>query len=96
MPLGDMRLASSDLQTRFTGGLLSTNLFHRQFSDKIENVLSEQNNGRWLSRPENAGDGQASGLELEARAPLDVLGLPQLTLWSNATAVHTRLHSLRG
>jgi|EP01046_Picozoa_sp_COSAG06_P024543 hypothetical protein len=26
MPLGDMRLASSDLQTRFTGGLLSTNL----------------------------------------------------------------------
>ena len=36
---------------------------------------------------------QASGLELEARAPLDVLGLPQLTLWSNATAVHTRLKS---
>lgn len=74
-------------------GLLSANLFHRQFSDKIENVLSEQNNGRWLSRPENAGDGQASGLELEARAPMDVLGLPQLTLWSNATAVHTRLKS---
>jgi len=26
MPLGDLRMASSDLQTRFTGGLLATNL----------------------------------------------------------------------
>ena len=26
MPLGDLRLAPSDLQTRFTGGLLATNL----------------------------------------------------------------------
>ena len=26
MPLGDNRLADSDLQTRFTGGLLATNL----------------------------------------------------------------------
>ena len=26
MPLGDNRMASSDLQTRFTGGLLATNL----------------------------------------------------------------------
>lgn len=74
-------------------GLLSANLFYRVFDDKIENVLSQQTNGRWLSTPQNTGKGQASGLELEARLPLDRLGLPQLTLWSNGTAVHTRLKS---
>ncbi len=74
-------------------GLLSANLFYREFDDKIENVLSQQSNSRWLSSPENTGSGQASGLELEARLPLDSLGLPQLTLWSNGTAVHTRLKS---
>lgn len=74
-------------------GLLSANLFYREFDDKIENVLSQQSNGRWLSSPKNTGRGQASGLELEARLPLDDLGLPQLTLWSNGTAVHTRLKS---
>lgn len=74
-------------------GLLSANLFYREFDDKIESVLSQQSNSRWLSSPENTGSGQASGLELEARLPLDGIGLPQLTLWSNGTAVHTRLKS---
>ena len=71
-------------------GLLSINGFARKFDDKIE-YLSELEGANYVSRPRNVGDGELYGLELEGRAPLEIINVPQLTLWGNATWVHTKL-----
>lgn len=73
-------------------GLLSAKVFARQFKDKLETIYTNES-GRIVARTQNAGDGDMSGLELEARLPLEDLGLKQLTLWSNFTAVTTQLTS---
>lgn len=73
-------------------GLLSSNLFYRHFDNKIETVLSYES-GRWVNSPINAGTAQVTGIELEARIPLDKISLPQMTIWSNATWAHSRLKS---
>lgn len=71
-------------------GMVSINGFLRKFDDKIE-YLSELEGGSYVSRPRNVGDGELYGLELEGRVPLEMLHLPQLTLWGNVTWVHTEL-----
>lgn len=73
-------------------GLLSANAFYRDFDDKIETMLGTES-GRWVARPVNAGSAKLTGIELEARIPLDALSLPQMTLWSNATWAKSRLKS---
>lgn len=73
-------------------GLLSAKVFAREFKDKLE-TLSTNEAGRIVARTQNAGDGRMAGLELDARVPLESLGLKTLTLWSNLTAVKTRLTS---
>lgn len=74
-------------------GLLSANLFYRKFDNKIEKVLTQHDNNRWLSTLTNSGKGTAQGLELEARLPMDIMHLPELTLWTNFTAIHSRLNN---
>jgi len=71
-------------------GLVSINGFLRKFDDKIEN-LSELEGADYVSRPRNVGDGELFGVELEGRLPLEMFSLPQLTLWGNATWVHSEL-----
>ncbi|HWK95801.1 MAG TPA: TonB-dependent receptor [Pseudolabrys sp.] len=71
-------------------GIVSANVFGRQFEDKIETALALEN-GRYVSRPRNAGDGKLFGVEVEGRLPLTFLPVPGLTLWGNATAVKTEL-----
>ncbi|MFA5899246.1 MAG: TonB-dependent receptor [Hyphomicrobium sp.] len=71
-------------------GLLSANFFARSFQDKIEATLTQEA-GRWTETPRNAGDGTLYGAELEARLPLVFMGLPDLTLWGNATAMKSEL-----
>jgi len=71
-------------------GFVSLNAFARQFEDKIEN-LSELEGGLYTQRPRNVGDGKLYGVELEGRLPLEIVNLPQFTLWGNATWVHTSL-----
>jgi iron complex outermembrane receptor protein len=71
-------------------GLLSANFFARSFQDKIEGSLSLEG-GDWIETLRNAGDGELYGVELEARVPLVFVGLPDLTLWSNATAMKSEL-----
>ena len=66
-------------------GYASVNLFHREFDDKIEPLIEQGANGRFVSRPRNVGDGQATGLELSGRAPLTPIGGDNVTLWGNAT-----------
>ncbi len=76
-------------------GIVSLNVFARKFEDKIE-ALSELEGATYVSRPRNVGDGELFGVELEGRVPLEIISLPQLTLWGNATWVHTRLDDPNG
>lgn len=74
-------------------GLFSVNYFNRQFSNKIERSLTTytrpNNSTAYLSTPRNLGDGEAYGVELEARVPLKMFGMPNLTLWGNLTTIHS-------
>lgn len=73
-------------------GLLSANFFARSFQDKIEGALSyDAGADEWTETLRNAGDGELYGVELEARVPLVFLGMPDLTLWANATAMKSEL-----
>ncbi|QUS37615.1 TonB-dependent receptor [Tardiphaga alba] len=75
-------------------GILSANVFARNFEDKLERRLTQGYTGeptRWISDLRNAGNGNAYGLELEGRIPLRMLSMPNLTLWSNATLIKTEL-----
>lgn len=75
-------------------GILSANVFARSFEDKLERRLTYGYPGqsnRWISELRNAGNGEAYGLELDGRIPLRMLGMPNLTLWGNATLVRTQL-----
>lgn len=73
-------------------GLLSAKVFARQFKDKLETIYTNES-GRIVARTQNAGDADMSGLELDARLPLEALGFRHLTLWSNFTTVTTQLTS---
>ncbi|KKN57606.1 hypothetical protein LCGC14_0560500 [marine sediment metagenome] len=76
-------------------GLASVNVFARKFSDKIENIR-ELEGTRYVSRPKNIGDGQVFGVELEGRLPLDILELPNVTLWANATYIDSEVDTASG
>lgn len=71
-------------------GLLSAGVFQRNFKDKLESLTGLEN-GRYVSRLQNGGDGHMYGLELDARVPLDFLQLQNVSIWSNLTRVHTRI-----
>lgn len=74
-------------------GLLSAKAFKRDFSNKLENFTALEG-ARYVSRPQNSGDGSMHGAELEARIPFNMIGGSRnLTLWSNLTAVKTSLSS---
>lgn len=71
-------------------GIVSANLFARNFHNKIESALSQEA-GRWISDPRNVGDGTLYGAELEVRSSLDFVEMPNLTLFANATAMRSSL-----
>jgi len=71
-------------------GVVSMNFFYRDFRNKIERLTRDEG-GRFVSRPQNVGDGEMFGVELDGRVPLKALGLPQLTLWGNVTLIDTRI-----
>jgi hypothetical protein len=49
-----------------------------------------------VKRPRNVGDGELYGVELEGRLPLEIINLPQFTLWGNATWVHSEIEDPNG
>jgi len=73
-------------------GLVSLNLYARDFADKIEHTLS-LDGARWLRSPRNSGDGQLYGAEVEARLSLANAGsaLDGLTVFANATTMKSEL-----
>ncbi|PHS69340.1 MAG: hypothetical protein COB23_06920 [Methylophaga sp.] len=77
------------------GGIASVNLFAREFTDKIENI-STLENARYVSRPQNIGDGRLFGIEFEGRLPMTMIDLPNLTLWGNATYIDSEVDTSTG
>jgi len=73
-------------------GLISLNLYARDFADKIESTLS-LDGSRWVRSPRNSGDGQLYGAEIEARVTLANAGaaLDGLTVFANATTMKSEL-----
>jgi len=73
-------------------GLVSLNLYARDFADKIEHTLSLDGT-RWVRSPRNSGDGQLYGAEIEARISLVNAGgaLDGLTVFANATTMKSEL-----
>ena len=63
-------------------GFASVNVFARKFDDKIENVTG-LSGGRFVATPRNIGDGEAYGIEVSGRAPLDGIGFEGATLWGS-------------
>ena len=85
------------------GGILSTNLFLRKIDKLIRQVRSQETvvyatAPRWVSRPQNIGQADVAGLELEAKGRLSDLidtDLP-ITLRSNFTLMWSQVNQVLG
>lgn len=85
------------------GGLLSANAYVKRIDNLIRNTRSEQIVDyapvkRWLSRPENIGQADAAGLELEAKGKASDLmdtTLP-LSLRANLSLMWSRVSQVSG
>lgn len=72
-------------------GIVGVNLFYRDISDLIELVAVENildDDGEVVGNlftPQNIGDGQTWGVELDFSAPLTAFGLPDTGLFANYT-----------
>jgi outer membrane receptor for ferrienterochelin and colicins len=86
------------------GGVLSANLFHRRITDLIRNLVALENvswspgQPRYVSRPQNIGNAQSSGLELEAKFRLDQMvgGAPPTEVRANASIFRSRVDAIPG
>ena len=86
------------------GGVLSANLFHRQISDLIRNVVAIEAVSwspgvpRYVSRPQNIGDATSQGIELEAKFRLsDVFSdAPGVDLRTNLSLFRSRVQGIPG
>ena len=81
------------------GGILSANVFHRQISDYMRGVISQDPvTGRWVSRMQNVGDAITQGIELEAKMRLsEVLSdAPPVDLRANASVFQSRVKAVPG
>jgi iron complex outermembrane receptor protein len=83
------------------GGVLSANVFHRNISALIRNVVTRDAVAgvpRWVSRPENIGDAVTGGVELEAKYRLDqvVEGAPRVEMRHNLALYRSRVQGIPG
>lgn len=81
------------------GGILSANVFHRQISDYMRGVPSQDPvTGRWVSRMQNVGDAVTQGIELEAKMRLSdvVSDAPPIDLRANASVFQSRVKGVPG
>ena len=85
------------------GGILSANLFLKRIDNLIRQVRSLESVSyasvpRWVSRPQNIGQANVAGLELEAKGRLSDListDLP-ITLRSNLTLMWSQVNQVSG
>lgn len=77
------------------GGVLGANLFRRDIENLVERRTAIEG-ARWIERPQNVGDAQVWGWELDARPRMDMLGLPELMLRFNYTRLYSEIESTPG
>lgn len=70
-------------------GVLGINLFYRDFSDLIQR-RTQFESGRYVSRPTNIGNAAIWGMELDAKAQMGIIGLPDLSLRGNFVTQNSR------
>ena len=68
-------------------GIFGANVFYRNIKDKIE--LTQIDAG--LFTPDNVGDGQTWGVELDLSMPLSFIGLPDVGLYANYTCLDSAI-----
>jgi iron complex outermembrane receptor protein len=86
------------------GGVLSANVFYRRISDYMRNVTTLETvswspgTPRWVSRPQNVGDADTRGLELEAKFRLSevMADAPPLELRSNVSFFRSHVKNVPG
>jgi len=86
------------------GGVLSANLFRRRVSDLIRNVVALETvswspaTPRYVSRPQNIGDGVTQGVELEAKFRLSdvVAEAPRVDVRSNLSLFRSSVDAIPG
>jgi outer membrane receptor for ferrienterochelin and colicins len=86
------------------GGVLSANLFARRISDLIRNVVTLEDVSwspgvpRYVSRPQNIGDADSQGIELEAKFRLsDVIDdAPRVDVRSNLSLFRSSVQTIPG
>lgn len=70
-------------------GVLGITFFYRDLSDLIQR-RTQLEGSRYVSRPTNIGNAAIWGVELDGRAKMSVIGLPQLTLRGNFVTQDSR------
>ena len=85
------------------GGILSANVFLKRIDNLIRTVRSQQlvswsTARRWVARPQNIGQADVAGLELEAKGRLSDLLRTELpiTLRSNLTLMWSQVNQVQG
>jgi iron complex outermembrane receptor protein len=88
------------------GGVLSANLFHREISNLMRNVLSatpvpvswSPGTNRYVRQMQNIGDATTSGLEMDAKFRLDQVfsGAPGIELRSNLSLYTSKVKTVPG
>lgn len=73
-----------------SGGVLGVNLFYRALKDKIESRTA-LDGARFVQSPQNVGDADIYGYELDARPSMAMIGLPELMLRFNYSRFYSQL-----
>ena len=68
-------------------GIVGVNVFYRDITGLIEHVAIEDLGDGNLYTPQNIGDGQTWGVEIDFSAPLAAFGLPDTGLFANYTYI---------
>lgn len=68
-------------------GIVGVNFFYRDIKDLVELVATgeDSDDGGQVLSPQNIGDGETWGVELDFSAPLTLFGLPDTGLFANYT-----------
>lgn len=76
------------------GGLFGFNFFHREISDKIENIDTGEDRDIGVDtfniyQYQNVGDAKSYGIEVDLSTPLTVFGLENTSIFANYTWLNT-------
>jgi iron complex outermembrane receptor protein len=80
-------------------GMFGINVFYRQVEDLIEiaNTGETSDNGDgFVLTPENVGDGQVYGVEIDLSTPLDFVGLPDTGVFLNYSWLDSKVDDVFG